>query len=61
MELNGKKVAFGVDSKSIISRTAAAYILRQGGLLAGDYEEEFVKKITQRHSFRILSSSWGRP
>lgn len=43
MDLKGKTIVFGGDSKAMISYIAATYLLRQGGLQAGDYQEEFAK------------------
>jgi len=42
-DLKGKKIVFGGGPKAMQSYIVATYLLRQGGLQAGDYEEDFAK------------------
>jgi len=42
-DLKGKKIVFGGGPKAMQSYIIATYLLRQGGLQAGDYEEQFAK------------------
>ncbi len=42
-DLKGKKIIFGGGPKAMQSYIVATYLLRQGGLQAGDYIEDFAK------------------
>lgn len=42
-DLKGRKIVFGGGPKAMQSYIVATYLLRQGGLQAGDYVEEFAK------------------
>ena len=42
-DLRGKKIIFGGDRQALMSYIIPTYMLRQAGLNAGDYSEEFAK------------------
>ncbi len=55
-DLKGKKILFGGGPKAMQSYIVATYLLRQGGLQAGDYIEEFAKNPPNA----ILSAFYGQ-
>lgn len=55
-DLKGKKIVFGGGPKAMQSYIVATYLLRQGGLQAGDYEEAFAKNPPNA----ILSAFYGQ-
>ncbi len=55
-DLKGKKIIFGGGPKAMQSYIVATYLLRWGGLLAGEYEEAFAKNPPNA----ILSAYYGQ-
>ncbi|MGD8572632.1 MAG: PhnD/SsuA/transferrin family substrate-binding protein [Gammaproteobacteria bacterium] len=43
LDLKGKKIVFGGGPKAMMSYIVPTYLLREGGLRAGDYEEAFAR------------------
>jgi phosphonate transport system substrate-binding protein len=65
LDLKGKKIVFGGGPKAMMSYIVPTYLLREGGLRAGDYEEAFARNppnaILSAYFRQSAAAGAGRP